>query len=57
MQILSTVYRESFTGKNFRELRGFEAILVSFNRKKFIEYGSVIINGCVIVISHNLGKF
>ena len=45
--------------ENFREFRGFRANRGSFNlaAKTFIEYGDVIINGRVVVVSLNSRKF
>ena len=40
--------------RNFVVFGQFEKVLIS---KVFIEYGGVIINGCVIVISHSSPKF
>ena len=44
-------------GENFREFSSFGAILESYKRENFIEYGGVIINGRVIVVSRNSWKF
>ena len=48
---------ESFAGENFCEFCGFGTICELLNMNIFFEYGGVIINGRVIVVSHISRKF